>query len=392
MDNKTQQNDLLTAEQLLRGAEIAPAAGVSMGEKLHDMFRRNDLVRIKNIDDKPSGYVFVNPDDELVERPDRATRRVTPGKPQAVVLQSGETKVVPGWQAYIALDRMWKEYAQRRSSAERNMISDDAERDVFLDKSFLGVFDPNAVNEARPATPTSERATSDTPETVETVDEAPRTDQGGNYDGRQGEAATEKAVTNDDLGFDEQSSRLNIITDDVLYYKQIQYVIFVGERGNMAERQTGLTDIEAGKLMADVEHIKQLQERQQLMIERILEKVDDSMTQETADERYVLQKDIQGLVTLWSFVGSTFGKLVATAVVGAILVLTYQMKNSTMMIKELKQNNQVIQKEGQVNELLKLWVLWYSSAALVGAFVGTMLAFGVRALYNKAKDYITRRW
>ena len=115
MDNKTQQNDLLTAEQLLRGAEIAPAAGVSLGEKLHSMFRRNDLVRIKNIDDKPSGYVFVNPDDELVERPDKATRRVTPGKPQAVVLQSGETKVVPGWQAYIALDRMWKEYAQRRT-------------------------------------------------------------------------------------------------------------------------------------------------------------------------------------------------------------------------------------------------------------------------------------
>lgn len=113
----------------------------------------------------------------------------------------------------------------------------------------------------------------------------------------------------------------------------------------MAERQVGLTDIEAGKLMADVEHIKQLQERQQLMIERILEKVDDSMTQETADERYVLQKDIQGLVTLWSFVSSTFGKVVATALVGAILVLTYQMINSTMMIKELKQNNQVIQKE-----------------------------------------------
>ena len=113
----------------------------------------------------------------------------------------------------------------------------------------------------------------------------------------------------------------------------------------MAERQTGLTDIEAGKLMADVEHIKQLQERQQLMIERILEKVDDSMTQEVADERYVLQKDIQGLVTLWGFVGSTFGKLVAATLVGAILVLTYQMINSTMMIKELKQNNQVMQKE-----------------------------------------------
>lgn len=44
-----------------------------------------------------------------------------------------------------------------------------------------------------------------------------------------------------------------------------------------------------------------------------------------------------------------------------------------------------------MDTLLKLWLLWYSSAALVGAFVGTMLAFGVRALYNKIKDYITRR-
>lgn len=113
---------------------------------------------------------------------------------------------------------------------------------------------------------------------------------------------------------------------------------------HMVERQkTGLTDIEAGKLMADVEHIKQLQERQQLMTERILEKVDNSMTQEKADERYVLQKDIQGLVSLWGFIGSTFGKMVATALVGAIIILTYQMVNSTMTIKELEQN-QVIQK------------------------------------------------
>lgn len=34
-------------------------------------------------------------------------------------------------------------------------------------------------------------------------------------------------------------------------------------------------------------------------------------------------------------------------------------------------------------DLLKLWVLWYSSAALFGAYIGTMLAFGTRALYRK---------
>jgi hypothetical protein len=129
------------------------------------------------------------------------------------------------------------------------------------------------------------------------------------------------------------------------YIVNIYSTLFLWEKGeHMVERQkTGLTDMEAGKLMADVEHIKQLQERQQLMTERILEKVDNSMTQEKADERYVLQKDIQGLVSLWGFIGSTFGKMVATALVGAIIILTYQMVNSTMTIKELEQN-QVIQK------------------------------------------------
>lgn len=35
--------------------------------------------------------------------------------------------------------------------------------------------------------------------------------------------------------------------------------------------------------------------------------------------------------------------------------------------------------------LLQLWVLWYSSAAAFGAFIGTLLAFGVRALYRKLR-------
>lgn len=123
----------------------------------------------------------------------------------------------------------------------------------------------------------------------------------------------------------------------------------------MAERQTGLTDIEAGKLMADVEHIKQGQDKQQEVMEQILNKMDNYIThkdfedykaerQKQTDERYVLQKDIHGLVALWGFISSTFGKLVATAAVGAIIALTYQMINSTMFIKEFEQN-QIIQKE-----------------------------------------------
>lgn len=179
MESKEQQNDLLTAEQLLKETEITTTAGMSMGEKLHSMFKRNDLVRVKNIDDKPSGYVFVNPDDEIVQMPNKATRRVIPGKPQAVVLQPDEIKVMYGWQAYIALDRLWKEYAQRRSTAEQSLISDDVARDKFLDKSFLGLFDPNA----------TEEVASETPKTVKAA---------------KPKAAAKKVADNgDELGFDE---------------------------------------------------------------------------------------------------------------------------------------------------------------------------------------------
>jgi hypothetical protein len=36
-------------------------------------------------------------------------------------------------------------------------------------------------------------------------------------------------------------------------------------------------------------------------------------------------------------------------------------------------------------DLLKLWVLWYSSAAFFGAFLGTLAAFGVRAAVRKLR-------
>lgn len=196
MDSKKQQDALLIAEQLLKESEITPVAGVSLGEKLHSMFKRNDLVRVKNIDDKPSGYVFVNPDDEVVQMPNKATRRVTPGKPQAVVLQPGEVKVLPGWQAYIALDRLWKEYAQRRSSDEHSLMSDDVARDKFLSESFLGLFDPNAPAETRPAAWGARKQVSGDAQKKD--DEAPHTTQ----DGDQTNNTEKKVDSGDDLGFD----------------------------------------------------------------------------------------------------------------------------------------------------------------------------------------------
>lgn len=159
-NSKDHSTSTLTAEQLLQEATLSTTSYVSMGEKLHDMFKPNDLVTIKNIDSRPTGYVFVSPDDERVEIVDGdTTRRVYPGEADAVVLQAGETKVVPGWQAYVGLDRMWKAYAQHRSTADTSLIADEVARDKFLEESFVGLFDPNQALQAA-TTPRKRRAKS----------------------------------------------------------------------------------------------------------------------------------------------------------------------------------------------------------------------------------------
>lgn len=176
-NSKEHAESTLTAEQLLQEATVASASYVSMGEKLHSMFKPSELVTIKNIDSRPTGYVFVSPDDEEIESVNGDTmRRVYHGKADAVVFQAGETKVVPGWQAYVGLDRMWKDYAQRRSTADASLIADTAARDQFLEESFLGVFDPNQAIQGA-ATPRKRRAkSSDVP--VEAPAPKPKDDLG----------------------------------------------------------------------------------------------------------------------------------------------------------------------------------------------------------------------
>lgn len=41
-----------------------------------------------------------------------------------------------------------------------------------------------------------------------------------------------------------------------------------------------------------------------------------------------------------------------------------------------------------MNEILLYWFLYVASGAAVGAFVGTMVAFGVRELYKKIKKWM----
>ena len=144
----------LTAEELLNqqlgGMENgAGSARRSLRERLQDMFRGDDLVKIKNFTSYSVGWVYSDPKDINVEQPDKITRRITGiGRDyqKARVLKPGETKVVPGWEAYVGLVRFFKDYAQHEFKGEtlQGAMNSYEEHTKFIEKAYLGVYDPNA--------------------------------------------------------------------------------------------------------------------------------------------------------------------------------------------------------------------------------------------------------
>ncbi|ATW62206.1 hypothetical protein CQ476_05 [TM7 phage DolZOral124_53_65] len=134
-------------EQLLAGAQQKQKAD-SLREKLRDMFRPNDFVTIANPFDHPTGWVFVSPDEEQIEFLNKDTKRVTHGQPHVRVLKVGEEIVIHGWEAYIALGRMFKEYAQEQETNMTIILVSQVEIDNFIKKAYKGIFDPNAAQSA----------------------------------------------------------------------------------------------------------------------------------------------------------------------------------------------------------------------------------------------------
>lgn len=143
----------LTAEELLNqelgGMENgAGSARQSLRERLQEMFRGDDLVKVKNFTSYNVGWVYSDPKDINVEQPDKITRRITGiGRDfqKARVLKPGETKVIPGWEAYVGLVRFYKDYAQHefKGNTLQGAMNSYEEQSKFINKAYLGVYDPN---------------------------------------------------------------------------------------------------------------------------------------------------------------------------------------------------------------------------------------------------------
>ena len=141
--DRTQSVEQQLQEQLLSGVQGNTRQAGKIRDILRDMFDPNDYVTVANPFDHMTGWAYVDPAEERMERPDKTTKRMHFGKPKTRVLKPGEQVVIHGWEAYIALGRMFKEHAQAQGDNMIIVLTSQGEIDKFLNKAYKGVFDPN---------------------------------------------------------------------------------------------------------------------------------------------------------------------------------------------------------------------------------------------------------
>lgn len=146
MDNKDFE------AQLLSGSTPTSADGSKkmMVDLLHEKFGADDLVKIKNFTKRKTGWVYSDHKTLKIEQPNEFTRRVWQGQQKVRVLEAGKTIVVPGWEAYVGLVRFYKQYiAEEHSGKMGVMMNSPQDQAEFIEKAFVGVYDPNEPEETK---------------------------------------------------------------------------------------------------------------------------------------------------------------------------------------------------------------------------------------------------
>ena len=139
-------------EQLLAGSTGTSTDGSKklMVDLLHDRFGADDLVKIKNFTKRKTGWVYSDHKTLRVEQPNEFTRRVWQGEQKVRVLEPGQTVIVPGWEAYVGLVRFYKQYIAEEYSGKMGvMMNSPKEQNDFIDKAFVGIYDPNEPEEEK---------------------------------------------------------------------------------------------------------------------------------------------------------------------------------------------------------------------------------------------------
>lgn len=113
MDNNLSTKDF--EAQLLaqaQGQTVANDGAKLLVDRLHDLFGADDLVKIKNFTKRRIGWVYCDKTKTRIEQPNEFTRRVWQGEQKARVVEPGKSIIIPGWEAFVALNRFYEKIGQ----------------------------------------------------------------------------------------------------------------------------------------------------------------------------------------------------------------------------------------------------------------------------------------
>lgn len=131
-------------------------------ERCHKLFKPQEFVNIKNIDDEPLYWQYMSADNETETfSEDGMQRMVNRGTPEMWMIAPGEVEPLVGASAYLALDTLYKKMAAkktlRRYSDPSSPLFDDKGQhlpknfnfadggaaEAFLKQAYLGKAVPN---------------------------------------------------------------------------------------------------------------------------------------------------------------------------------------------------------------------------------------------------------
>lgn len=148
MDNNV-SNKELEAQALAQaqGQTLANDGAKLLTDRLHDLFGGDDLVRVNNFTKRPIVWVYCDRTGTRVEQPNEFTRRVWQGPQKARSVNPGKSIIIPGWEAFVALNRFYEDWAvNEKADSKVSYVLSGTMQQEFLSQAFGGKVDINDLN------------------------------------------------------------------------------------------------------------------------------------------------------------------------------------------------------------------------------------------------------
>ena len=144
VSNKEFEAQLLAQAQ---GQTVANDGAKLLVDRLHDLFGADDLVKVKNFTKRIIGWVYCDKAGTRVEQPNEFTRRVWQGQQKARSVNPGKSIIIPGWEAFVALNRFYEDWAvHEKADSKVSYVLSGIMQEELLSQAFGGKVDINDLN------------------------------------------------------------------------------------------------------------------------------------------------------------------------------------------------------------------------------------------------------